>query len=152
MPELTQSRWERPGKPLPSFELTDLSGKTWRLKDMDGQALLINVWATWCGPCQAELPRLQRLYDSLKNRTDVQILTFNVDEDPGLIDPFLKEHGYRFPVLLAGTFASDLGAEGIPQNWIVGPTGSWEWKQLGSGADGWEEDIVKKLDSLRTPH
>jgi len=119
---------------------------------MDGKALLINVWATWCGPCQAELPRLQRLYDSLKNRTDVQILTFNVDEDPGLIDPFLKEHGYRFPVLLAGTFASDLGAEGIPQNWIVGPTGSWEWKQLGSGADGWEEDIVKKLDSLRTPH
>ena len=150
MPELTEDRWEKPGKSLPSYELIDVSGKTWRLQDMKEKVLLINVWATWCGPCQSELPHLEKLYEMLRDRADIQILSFNIDEDPGLVGPFLKEHGYKFPVLLANSFAPDLSAQGIPQNWIVGPTGSWEWKQLGyGGVDGWEEDIVKKMESLR---
>jgi thiol-disulfide isomerase/thioredoxin len=148
MRELTEGRWEKPDRPFPSYELTDSSGQTWRLKEMRGKVLLINVWATWCGPCQAELPRVQKLYETLKNRPDVQVLTFNVDDDPGLIEPFLKEHGYRFPVLLANKFASDLGVEGIPQNWIVGPAGAWE-KQMGfGGEDDWEREILNKIESL----
>jgi cytochrome c-type biogenesis protein len=67
---------------MPSFELADLSGKIWKLKTVQGRSVLINVWATWCGPCNAELPHLQKLYEALKDRPDLQILTFNVDEAP----------------------------------------------------------------------
>jgi thiol-disulfide isomerase/thioredoxin len=89
-----EGRWETPKKSLPSFELADLSGKTWRLKELNGKSVLIDVWATWCGPCQAELPNLQKLYEQVKNRNDIQILTFDVDDDPGVVGPYLTDKGY----------------------------------------------------------
>ena len=67
--QLAEGRWEKPTKAIPVFELSDLSGKTWRLKELGGKALLINVWATWCGPCQAELPHLEKFYEKMKDRS-----------------------------------------------------------------------------------
>jgi thiol-disulfide isomerase/thioredoxin len=86
---------------MPAFEMGDLSGKTWRIKNLEGKAVLINVWATWCGPCQAELPKLEKLYQQMKDRSDFQILTFNIDSDLGLVAPFVKDKGFTFPVLPA---------------------------------------------------
>jgi thiol-disulfide isomerase/thioredoxin len=149
--QLAEGRWEKPTKTLPVFELSDLSGKTWRLKDLEGKTLLINVWATWCGPCQMELPHLQKFYEKIKGRTDIQILTFDVDSNPGLLDPFLKEKGYTFPVLSAYTLEAANG--GIPQNWIVDPHGSWKWTQLGyrPGSDAdFEKEMLEKLESVKT--
>jgi thiol-disulfide isomerase/thioredoxin len=105
--ELAEGRWQEPKKTLPPFELADLSGKTWRLKDLEGKSLLINVWATWCGPCKEELPHLQQLYNKGKDRTDVQVLT-----------------AYNFVMSL-------LDLIGIPQNWVIDPKGAWRWTQLG---------------------
>jgi thiol-disulfide isomerase/thioredoxin len=99
--ELAEGRWEKPVKPMPAFEMGDLSGKTWRIKNLEGKAVLINVWATWCGPCQAELPKLEKLYQQMKDRSDFQILTFNIDSDLGLVAPFVKDKGFTFPVLPA---------------------------------------------------
>jgi thiol-disulfide isomerase/thioredoxin len=149
--ELTDSRWEKATKPLASFELTDLSGKTWRLKDLKGKSLLINLWATWCGPCQVELPHIQKLYQATKDRDDIVVFSFNVDEDPGLVEPFVAEHKYQFPVLLARNFASDFLQQGIPQTLIVDPGGTWRWIQLGFGeSEDWEKTILAKLESART--
>jgi thiol-disulfide isomerase/thioredoxin len=149
--ELTEGRWEKPPKELSAFELYDLAGKTWRLKELAGKALLINVWATWCGPCLQELPHLQKLYDKLKDRSDIQILTFNVDEDLGLVAPYLKEKGYTFPALAAHNFVYGmLGGVGIPQNWIVDQKGTWQWIQYGFGGDAnWEDEMIKRLESTK---
>jgi thiol-disulfide isomerase/thioredoxin len=150
--ELAEGRWQKPKKTLPPFELAVLSGKTWRLKDLEGKSLLINVWATWCGPCQAELPHLQQLYEKVKDRTDVQVLTFNIDEELGLVEPHLKEKGYTFPVLTAYNFVmSLLDSIGIPQNWIIDPKGSWRWTQFGfgGGAD-WVESMIERLESVKS--
>jgi len=150
--ELTEGRWEKPAKPLASFDLIDVSGKNWRLKELNGKVLLINLWATWCGPCQAELPHVQKLFEMTKVRKDIQVLTFNLDEAPGLIQPFLKEHGYQFPVVLAYNFFSAQLEEGIPQNWIVDSNGNWQWTQTGMGnSDQWEEMILTKLEGANTP-
>ena len=148
---LAQGRWEKPKLQLPVFELADLSGKTWKLAKLEGKSVLINLWATWCGPCNAELPHLQKLYDQMKDSPDFQILTFNVDEDLGAVEPFLKEKGYTFPVLAAYSFARGiLDVNGIPQNWVVDPMGVWRWTQIGFlEGQNWADDMVKRLESVK---
>ena len=149
--EVAEGGWTKPARTMPAFELADLSGKTWRLKDLAGRAVLINVWATWCGPCKAELPNLEKLYRKVKDRSDVQILTLNIDEDLGAVAPFMHEKDYTFPVLPADTFVTGLlDLVGIPQNWIVDAKGVWRW----TGAPGvpdaqWEAAMLKQLESAR---
>jgi thiol-disulfide isomerase/thioredoxin len=149
--QASENGWRKPTKTLPAFELADLSGKTWRLKNLEGRAVLINVWATWCGPCQVELPKLEKLYRRIKERTDVQILTLTIDEDVGLVAPFMKEKGYTFPVLPAYSFViSLLDLVAIPQNWIADTKGEWRW--TGAPAvpdDAWEGAMLQKLESVR---
>jgi thiol-disulfide isomerase/thioredoxin len=149
--ELTEGRWEKATKPLASFELTDLTGKIWRSKDVKGKALLVNLWATWCGPCRAELPHVQKLYEMTKSRDDIVVLSFNVDEDPGLVGPFVTEQKFGFPVLLALNFAAGFLNQGIPQTLIVDPDGNWRWTQIGFGEDaGWETTVLNKLESVKS--
>jgi thiol-disulfide isomerase/thioredoxin len=145
------ARWEKPTKTLPTFELADLSGKTWTVKSLDGKVVLINLWATWCGPCNAELPQLQKLYEQAKGRSDLQILTFNIDEDLGLVEPFMKEKGYTFPVVPAYSYVVNLlDGYAIPQNWVLSPKGQWEWTQVGYGSDdAWVKDMLAKLDAVK---
>ena len=150
--ELAEGRWEKPVKAMPAFELGDLSGKTWRIKSLEGKSVLINVWATWCGPCQGELPKLQKLYEQVKDRSDFQILTFNIDSDLGLVSPFVKDKGFTFPVLPAYSLVLGLlDTVTIPQNWLVGPKGDWRWSQIGYDASdaAWAETMVGKLESVK---
>ena len=151
--ELTAVRWERVQKPFPPFELADLSGKVWRLKDLAGKSLLINVWATWCGPCREELPRLQEVYEKVKGRSDIQILAFTIDENVGSVAPFLRENGYTFPVLPAYSFVMGLLPDqfGIPKNLIVDPKGAWGLMQGGfdSTDPHWMQEIIQKLESVQ---
>jgi thiol-disulfide isomerase/thioredoxin len=149
--DASEARWEKPTKTLPDFQLTDLSGKTWTLASVKGKVVLINLWATWCGPCNAELPHLEKLYEQMKGRSDVQVLTFNIDEDVGLVEPFMKEKGYTFPVLPAFSYTVNLlNGYAIPQNWVVDPKGSWQWTQIGYGEDdGWSQDMIAKLEAAK---
>jgi len=150
-PELAEGRWEKPKKPIPTFELADLSGKTWKLKTLEGKSVLINLWATWCGPCNAELPHLQKLYETVKDRADFQILTFNIDEDLGLVEPFMKEKGFTFPVLPAYSLVVNLlDGYAIPQNWVLDPGGTWRWTQIGYGGEpDWVNDMIQRLESVK---
>jgi thiol-disulfide isomerase/thioredoxin len=146
-----EARWEKPTKALPTFKLADLSGKTWTIQSLNGKVVLINLWATWCGPCNAELPQLQKLYEQAKGRSDLQILTFNIDEDLGLVEPFMKEKGYTFPVVPAYSYVVNLlDGYAIPQNWVLNPKGQWEWTQVGYGSDdAWVNDMLAKLDAVK---
>jgi thiol-disulfide isomerase/thioredoxin len=138
--------WEKPTRDLPSWELPDLEGKTWRLASLHGKMLLINVWSTWCGACRLEHPYLEKLYAKLRARNDVQVLTFNIDEEIGLVEPYMKENKYTFPVLLAKDYVNDLlPAVSIPRNWIVDGNGKWEWENVGFSPSNWDEDILQRL-------
>lgn len=147
-----EARWEKPSQPLPDFSLADLTGKTWKLADLHGKVTLINLWATWCAPCQAELPHLEKLYEQVKGRSDIQILTFDIDEDPGLVGPFLKKKGYTFPVLPAYSYTVNLlNGYAIPQNWLLNPKGVWLWTQVGyDGEDSWQKDMLAKMTSIKS--
>ncbi|MBL0156646.1 MAG: TlpA family protein disulfide reductase [Bryobacterales bacterium] len=147
----SQGYWVRPSKEMPPFELSDLTGKTWRLKSLEGKSVFINLWATWCGPCKAELPHLQKFYEQNKGRSDLVILTLNADEQSGLIEPFLNENGYTFPVLPAWTYINQvLGDWAIPQNWVVDTKGKWQWQQIGydDQAADWGASMLAKIASV----
>lgn len=149
---LAESRWEKPDKELPTFELADLQGKTWKLQTLEGKKVLINVWATWCGPCQAELPHLQKLYEQIKDRPDVAIISLNFDEDVGMVEPFVKKKGYTFPVLPAYTLLSNkVDVNSIPRNWLVDAKGKWQWEQIGydSTDSDWEKNMLTRLEGVK---
>ena len=124
--------WKKSSLALPDFEITDTTGRVWRLADFKGKRTFINLWATWCGWCHPELPEVQKLYDETKGRQDVLVLSMNLDGNPGLIGPYMAEKGFTFPVLPALALADKLGLElSLPRNWIAGPDGKLMWEQHG---------------------
>jgi thiol-disulfide isomerase/thioredoxin len=148
--EASDSRWEKPANALPMFSLPDLGGKTWKLTSFQGKAVLVNVWATWCGPCKMEHPEFQKLYDKLKDRTDVAVITINVDDDLGKVAPYMKENNYTFPVLLGRDVVEEVVPSlAIPRNWFITRAGKLEWEQIGFGPDPkWPDIIIAKLEEI----
>lgn len=94
------------------------------------------------------MPRFQKLYERYKNRPDVLLLTLSMDENPGLIEPFVKEHKFTFPVLPAFSFVEDtLHVLGIPQNWIVDANGVVRQKEIGfEASDNWENWMAEAIE------
>ena len=141
--------WTKLDKPLPDFEMTDAEGKTWRLADLKGKVTLINLWATWCGPCKAELPYLQKLFDKVRGRQDVAVLTLNTDDNIGLIVPFLHENHYTFPVLPANAYVLKVVPQlSIPRNWVVDAGGVVRGERVGfgNGVDRWVEEMIAAME------
>jgi len=118
--------------PAPALELTDLDGKLHRLTDYRGQAVLVNFWATWCVPCRAEMPSIERLRASLEGRRFV-VLAVNLAEPETRIRRFLESVPVGFPILLdreAGA-AKTWQAKLLPATYIVGPDGAIRYRHLG---------------------
>jgi thiol-disulfide isomerase/thioredoxin len=112
------------GLAFPEFSLVDVGGRRWTKADLVGKTVLVNVWATWCKPCNEELPEVQRLHELLGGRDDVLLVTMNVDEKPEKAAPFLRKKRYTFPVVPAYTLLrKDMGLKGIPRNWVLDRSG-----------------------------
>jgi len=90
--------WEA-AKPVPKLELSDLSGKPWRLADTRGQVVVMNFWATWCEPCRAEMPSLELLAQR-HERDDVTVVAINYQEPLPAIRRFLDAQPVTLPILL----------------------------------------------------
>jgi thiol-disulfide isomerase/thioredoxin len=146
--------WTTLDKPLPDFKMADAEGKTWQLADLKGKVTLINLWATWCGPCKAELPYLQKLFNKVRERKDLTVLTLNTDDNLGLILPFLDQNKYTFPVLPASVYVNKLVPElSIPRNWIVDANGVLKTERIGfgSGDDKWVDEMIAAMEKARGP-
>jgi thiol-disulfide isomerase/thioredoxin len=140
--------WTKAGRALPEMKLQDAAGRMWTLANLQGKTTFVNLWATWCEPCREELPHVQELYELIKERPDLQVITFNLDENPGELQPFLTERHYTFPVVMARLYVEDFsGPFTIPQNWLVDRAGTLQQKSVGfdTKAVDWPKLMLEKL-------
>lgn len=112
--------WDAVHRSLPDMHVPDAAGRIVTLADFKGKTTFVFLWATWCAPCWRELPAMQKLYEAVKGRPDVQVVGFSVDENPAIVDRFMKERKLDFPVLVSKSYVERVLPELIlGQTWLV---------------------------------
>lgn len=110
----------------PDFTLTTLSGESITLSDLRGQAVLINLWASWCGPCRAEMPAMQKVYERYQDQ-GFNILAVNATNQDSLsaAQAFVEELGLSYPILLDfdGSVSRLYQLRALPSSFFIGPDG-----------------------------
>lgn len=130
---------------FPDLEFAGEEGGSVRLSDLKGNVVLLNVWATWCGPCKMELPIVQKMYDTYSDRNFV-VVAVNVDADRRRVPQFLKQFNISIPVYFASPEdAGPLTATGIPSTFILGPDRTLIDRAVGYSPE-WEERWKKVVE------
>jgi peroxiredoxin len=133
----------------PSFSLPRLNGSVVNLIDYKGRVVLVNFWATWCGPCKMEIPSLIRLYQKRKS-TDFEIVAISLDRTPASkVADFVKAKQMDFPILLnpEGEVSEKYLVRGIPASFLIDKKGMIRWKVVG-GVEWDGEVVLNKIDQL----
>jgi peroxiredoxin len=145
------SAWTPMNKPLTAFHGADTNHKIWTLEDLKGKSTLVNIWATWCRPCQDELPAVQAIFDQLKDRKEMQVLTVSVDEDFSWVARFAERQRYTFPIIAMSSAEVDkmVGMEGVPRTWIVDATGTVRFEMIGYDRALWPKQVLRQLDAVK---
>ena len=111
----------------PDFTLKSTDQKNITLSGLKGQAVLVNIWATWCPPCREEMPTIQKLYQEYKDQGFVVLGVNSTNQDDRIaIDPFIKEYNLTFPILL-DEFSQVAGAyqlRSLPTSFFVNRKGT----------------------------
>jgi thiol-disulfide isomerase/thioredoxin len=144
-----ESRLEVPS--FPSTTLADydwivqsLDGQDFKMADVKGKVVFLNFWATWCPPCVAEMPSIQRLHEKLKDEGVVFACISN--EEASKVNQFAKEKGVTFPIYtMHGGPPLVFKTRGIPSTFILSPEGKIAYKHTGSAK--WDDD--KSIDFIR---
>ena len=137
-----------PVSAAPSWELNDVDGKLVKSTDFAGKVVLLDFWATWCGPCRMEIPGFVEL-QSQYSRDGLVVIGVSVDEDAlGVVKPFVAKMGVNYPVLMSDERIVDSfgGIEGIPTTFIIDRSGRIAGKHVGyAPKDVFERDIQPLL-------
>jgi len=142
---LTQS------SPAPDFSLESLDGKTTRLSDFRGKAVLLNFWATWCGPCKIEMPwfvDFQKQYGS----QGLQIVGVAMDDaSKEDIGKFARDMGVNYPILIGKEAVGDQygGIPGLPETFLIARDGKIVDKIIGLRGKAEIEDAIKEALNTR---
>ena len=133
------------GDEAPNFTLRDLTGNVMSLSQLRGKVVLLNFWATWCGPCRIEMPAMEQLYRTL-SRKEFEILAVSTDPQGAAVTrPFQREMGFTFPILHDSEYRVGLayGARTIPITFMVDRRGIVRQKIF--GARDWDSPEARDL-------
>ena len=146
---LSSSPSPREGFLAPDFTLNTVDGKEVTLSELRGKIVIINLWATWCPPCRAEMPALENAYEQYKD-SGVVILGLNVTNQDSEKDipPFVKEFGLTFPILLDrdGSVSTLYQLRGLPTTYFVNREGIIRTVVVGGPMN--ETFIQSKIEAL----
>lgn len=131
----------------PSLSLTDVTGKQWNLAELNGKVVVLNFWASWCGPCVEELPVLNALADEAGGK--LVVLGVNYKEPSWTVERFTREHPFRFPVLLdkSGEQFKHWTSGVMPTTVLIGRDGKPRWRAIGAIAPS-DPRFRAELDKL----
>ncbi|MEY4764712.1 MAG: hypothetical protein RI907_1385 [Pseudomonadota bacterium] len=132
----------------PDFTLRSAQGTNLRLQELRGKVVLVNFWATWCGPCRQEMPHLNRLHEKY-GKSGFVLLGINVDDDPRKALSVAEELGIRFPVLLDTDkkVSEAYGLQAMPSTFLVDRDGKLRHLHRGylSGFEAQYEQQIREL-------
>lgn len=146
-PDLSPATNPKIGQPVEmNWQLKNLNGESILLSDFKGKVIFLNLWATWCPPCKAELPSIEKLTE-LADRDIVFLLVSNEKQDE--VISFFKPIDSTLPVFTAeGEYPADFVTEGIPATYIIDKKGNLAAFHLGSAQ--WDDQtVVDFLKSLK---
>lgn len=115
------------GQPAPDFSLTDVDGRTVKLSDYAGRPVWVNVWASWCAPCRAEMPDIDAVYREARrgDPNGLALMVISLGEDPAAVRRYLGTTKYELPVLLDPmfSFTEKYRVSGLPTHYFIGRDG-----------------------------
>lgn len=121
------------------WELLSMDGEVINFSESIGKPVVLNLWATWCPPCVAEMPALQSLYDSFSEKVDFYFVS---SEHPDKLKKWLKAKGYQLPVYNAySVFPKELESSSLPTTFVLDRQGRIVMKEVGSAK--WDSNDVK---------
>lgn len=135
------------GKAFPDFAEKDTAGQPLSVAGLKGKVVLVDFWATWCGPCVAELPNVTAAYDKYKGK-GFEIVGISLDEDRAALDTFVKEHKMNWPQFFDGLgwknkLAEQFGIQSIPATFLLDQKGTIVAKNL--RGDALDKELAKLL-------
>lgn len=114
---------EKPRKAIYDFDLQDMDGRQVSFSDFEGKVVFLNLWATWCGPCIAEMPSINDLYQDVQNQ-EIIFVMLSLDEDPEKAREFMKRKGFDFPAYTpVGNLPAIYRTGSIPTTHVISPDG-----------------------------
>lgn len=137
------------GDAAPDFTASLADGTTFTLSEQQGKVILLNFWATWCGPCVREMPAFERLY--LEYGEDAAILAVNCLEDTGTVDAFISENEYTFPIAYDtdGSINMRYPTQGIPYTLVIDKEGVIQKIYVGAAdAETQYQEYKSAIDSI----
>jgi thiol-disulfide isomerase/thioredoxin len=137
----------RKASDVPQFSFTSLEGKTVAMKDFSNKVLIVDFWATWCGPCREEIPHLNELYSELKSK-GLEIVGISMDTDgtDGVKD-FVREFRIQYPIVMGDEKVAESfgGIIGLPTTFIIDRDGKIAKKYIGLPP---ADDMTKRVKDL----
>jgi peroxiredoxin len=147
------NRQQASGSPAPDFSLLALDGKTTRLSDFRGKAVLLNFWATWCGPCKIEMPWLVDLQKQYGTQ-GLQVVGVAMDDaSKEDIAKFATDMGVNYPILIGKEAVGDEygGVPALPETFVIARDGKIVDKIIGIRGKAEFEDVIKKALDTKAP-
>jgi len=129
------------------FKLKDLNGQELSLSDLKGKKVFLNFWATWCPPCKAEMPEIEKLYQEIKDN-DLVIVAVEIGESLDIVKPFIDSNKYNFKVLLDPdqSVATKYNIASIPTSYFIDEEGYIISKHVGGMNIDQMKTYIKTLD------